>query len=62
MNNFLPAYSLCFPPGNHLLSAQGRGVFDTTLCDKVCLNDLRLIGSFLLVLRFPPPIQLIATI
>jgi hypothetical protein len=37
-----------------------RGVLDTTLCDKVC--DLRQVGSFLKVLRFPPLIILTATI
>ena len=36
-----------------------RGVFNTTLCDKVCQW---LISGFLLVLRFPPPIKLTATI
>jgi hypothetical protein len=36
-------------------SRPGRG---TTLCDKVCSN-LRPVGGFLAVLRFPPPIKLI---
>jgi hypothetical protein len=37
-----------------------RGVPNTTLCNKVC--DLRQVGGFLQVLRFPPPIKLTATI
>jgi hypothetical protein len=36
-----------------------RGVLDTTLCDKVD-SDLRQVGEFVLVLRFPPPIKLTA--
>ena len=31
------------------------------LCDKF-VNDIRLVGGFLGVLRFPPPIKLTATI
>jgi hypothetical protein len=38
-----------------------RGVLDTTLCDKV-FSDLRQIGGFLRVLRFPSPIKLTAAI
>jgi hypothetical protein len=34
---------------------------DTTLCDKF-VSDLREIGGFLRVLRFPPPIKLTTTI
>ena len=34
-----------------------RGVPDTTLCDEV-VSDLRQVGSFLWVLRFPPLIKL----
>jgi hypothetical protein len=37
-----------------------RGVLNTPLCDKA--NDLRQVGDFLRVLRFPPPIKLTATI
>jgi len=33
----------------------------TTLCDKF-VSDLRQVGGFLRVLRFPPPIKLTATI
>jgi hypothetical protein len=32
-----------------------RGVLDTTLCEK-CVSDLRQVGGFLRVLRYPPPI------
>jgi hypothetical protein len=32
-----------------------------TLCDKV-VSDLRQVGGFLRVLRFPPPIKLTATL
>ena len=39
-----------------------RCVLDITLCDKVFVSDLRQIGGFLRVLRFPPPINLTATI
>ena len=35
-----------------------RGVLDTTLCEKVCVCDLRQVGGFLPVHRFPPPIKL----
>ena len=35
-----------------------RGLFDTTLCDKVCQS----LSGFLRVLRFLPPIKLTATI
>jgi hypothetical protein len=42
-------------------SRSWRGVLDTTLCDE-CVSDLRQVGGFLRVLRFPPPIKLIATI
>ena len=38
-----------------------RGVLDTTLFDKV-VSDLRQVGGFIPVLRFPPPIKLTATI
>ena len=38
-----------------------RGVLDTTLCDKV-VSDLRQVGGFLRVLRFPPPMKLTTTI
>ena len=31
-----------------------RGVLDTTLCDKF-VSDLRQVGCFLWVIRFPPP-------
>ena len=45
-----------------LLTADSYGlclcVLDTTLCDK-CFSDLRQVGGFLRVLRFPPPIKLI---
>jgi hypothetical protein len=37
------------------------GVVDTTLCDKF-VSDLRQVGGFLRVLRFPPSIKLTATI
>jgi hypothetical protein len=33
-----------------------RGVLDTSLCDK--FSDLRQVGRFHWVLRFPPPIKL----
>jgi len=36
-----------------------RGELDTTLCDKF-ISDLRQVGGFLRVLRFPPPIKLTA--
>ena len=38
-----------------------RCVLDTTLCDKF-VSDLRQVGVFLRVLRFPPAIRLTATI
>jgi hypothetical protein len=38
-----------------------RGVLDTTLCDKV-VSDLRQVGGFPWVLRFPPPMKLTTTI
>ena len=38
------------------------GVLNTKLCDKVCELSKRQVGSFLRVLRFPPPIKLSATI
>ena len=38
-----------------------RGVLDTTLYDKF-VSDLRQVGGFLGVLRFPPSIKLTATI
>jgi len=38
-----------------------RSLSCTTLCDKV-VSDLRQVGGFLQVLRFPPSIKLIATI
>ena len=37
-----------------------RGVRNTTLCDKV--SDLRQVGGFLRVIRFPPPIKMTASI
>jgi hypothetical protein len=42
-------------------SRSWRGVLDTTLCDKFA-GDLRQVGGFLRVLRFPSPINLTATI
>jgi hypothetical protein len=42
-------------------SRSWRSVLDTTLCDNF-VNDLRQVGGFLLVLRFPPTIKLTATI
>ena len=33
-----------------------RGVLDITLCDKL-VSDLRQVGGFLRILRFPPPIK-----
>ena len=42
-------------------SRSWQGVLDTTLCDNF-VNDLRQVGGFLLVFRFPPPIKLTATI
>jgi hypothetical protein len=38
-----------------------RSVPNTTSCDKF-VSDLRQVGGFLRVLRFPPPIKLTATI
>jgi hypothetical protein len=35
-------------------------VHDTTLCHKKFVSDLRQVGGFLRVLRFPPPIKLTA--
>ena len=37
-----------------------RNVLDTTLCDKF-VSDLRQVGGFLRVLRFPPPIKMTTT-
>jgi len=39
-----------------LESHSWRGVLDTTLSDKA-FSDLRQVGCFLRVLRFPPPIK-----
>ena len=38
-----------------------RGVLDTTLCDTF-VSDIRQVGIFLRVHRFPPPIKLTVTI
>ena len=38
-----------------------RYVPDATLCDKF-VSDLWRVGDFLRVLRFPPPMKLVATI
>jgi hypothetical protein len=40
-------------------SRSWRGARDATLCDK---SNLRHVGGFLRVLRFPPPIKMTATI
>ena len=39
-----------------------RCVLDTTLCDTSFVSDLRQVGDFLRVLRFPPPIKLTAMV
>jgi len=39
----------------------GRGVLDTTLCDKF-VSDLRQVGGFLRVLQFPPQMKLTSTL
>ena len=44
-----------------LESCSWGGVFDTTLCDKVCQWIVQ-VGGFLLVHRFPQPVKLTATI
>ena len=43
-------------------SCSWQGVLDATLCVKKFASDLRQVGSFLGVLRFPPSIKLTATI
>jgi hypothetical protein len=60
---FITAYMQSVPVTTNVKNsnpAQG-GLLDTTLYDKI-VSDLRQVGGYLRVLRFPPSIKLTATI